>query len=127
MSRGRLLLTAVALILRAAGARAGATSAGYILLRLPHELKELFSQWLATHYPDKADHVLSLVRQSRGGRLNDPAFGSRMVGTGSYATMLGQRFKAACRRLELNPREGGMLDTSGFRPPPLPGQQLKLF
>ncbi len=111
----------------AAGARAGATSAGYILLRLPHELKDLFSQWLATHYPDKADHVLSLVRQSRGGRLNDPAFGSRMVGTGSYATMLAQRFKAACRRLDLNMREGGMLDASKFRPPPLPGEQLKLL
>lgn len=111
----------------AAGARAGATSAGYILLRLPHELKELFTQWLATHYPDKAGHILSLVRQSRGGRLNDPAFGSRMVGTGSYAAMLAQRFKVACRRLELNLNQGGMLDTSRFHPPSLPGEQLKLF
>ena len=66
----------------------GASSAGYILLRLPLELKDLFSEWLETHYPDKADHVLNLLRQSHGGALYRSEFGERMRGTGPYADLL---------------------------------------
>jgi len=106
-------------------ATAGAKQAGYILLRLPHEVAPLFRQWLDLHYPDRAEHVMSLVRQSRGGRDNDSAFGTRMRGQGPYATMLAQRFDLACRRAGLN-AERFNLDHSGFRPPN-DGAQLNLF
>jgi DNA repair photolyase len=109
-----------------AAADAGAVDAGYTLLRLPLEVKDLFAEWLEAHAPLKARHVLSLVRQMRGGRLNDPAFGSRMRGSGAMAELLRRRFKAACRRLGL-PRATGELDTSLFRPPPVPGDQLSLL
>jgi len=104
-------------------AKAGASTAGYILLRLPHEVALLFRQWLETHFPDRAAHVMSLVRQSRGGRDNDPAFGARMRGQGPYATMLAQRFRLATRRLGLNTREID-LDRTRFR---VPGAQLDMF
>jgi len=104
-------------------AKAGASAAGYILLRLPHEVALLFRQWLETHFPDRAAHVMSLVRQSRGGRDNDPAFGARMRGQGPYATMLAQRFRLATRRLGLNAREID-LDRTRFR---VPGAQLDMF
>jgi DNA repair photolyase len=78
---------------------AGAQSASYVLLRLPHELKDLFRDWLQAHLPDRAAHVMSLVRQMRGGRDYDPQFGSRMRGEGQFATLLGQRFRLAHRRL----------------------------
>jgi DNA repair photolyase len=107
-------------------ADAGATAAGYILLRLPHELKELFSEWLEKHYPLRAAHVLSLVRQSRRGALNDSAFGTRMRGTGPQAELLRRRFEVACRRLGLD-RRIASLDTSRFRLPPRPGDQRGLF
>jgi DNA repair photolyase len=114
----------------AAAREAGATRAGYVLLRLPLELKELFEQWLATHVPDRAAHVLSLMRQCRGGLLYKSEFGGRMRGEGPYAELLAQRFQAACRRLGFNSRvsgHDGRLDTSRFRPPPRPGDQLSLF
>ena len=88
-------------ILQAAAA-AGATRAGYVLLRLPHELKQLFEEWLTTHEPLKAQHVLSRLRAMRGGKENDPRFGHRMTGEGVYAQLLKKRFAAALRKFELN-------------------------
>ena len=71
----------------AAAAKAGATGAGYVLLRLPLEIADLFREWLEAHFPNKADHVLSLVRQSRGGAMYDSRWGQRAVGSGPYADM----------------------------------------
>ncbi len=118
-----------------AGAAAGATMAGWILLRLPNEVRPLFKEWLAAHYPQKADHVISIVRQSRGGRENDPNFGSRMTGSGNFAKLIEKRFDLACRRLGLNCEDDHMasrggLDCALFRPP-APAQntpgQMTLF
>src|SRR5277367_6841905 len=78
---------------------AGASSAGYVLLRLPHELKILFREWLNDHYPDRAAHVMSLINQARGGKDYDAQFGVRMKGTGAYAELLRARFGLAKRRL----------------------------
>ena len=110
-----------------AAAAAGATSAGYVLMRLPWELKELFRDWLQTHYPLKAGHVMSRVQQMRGGRDNDPAFGARMRGSGELAELLRRRFEIACKRFGLNANQrGAALDTTLFRPPRRDGQ-LGLF
>ena len=118
-----------------AGAKAGATMAGWILLRLPNEVRPLFKEWLAAHYPQRAEHVISIVRQSRGGRENDPNFGSRMTGTGNFVELIGKRFELACRRLGLNSEDNHMasrdgLDCALFRPPSpeqnSPGQ-MQLF
>lgn len=111
-------------ILEACG-EAGAESAGYVVLRLPHELKQLFREWLEEHLPERAAHVMNLVRQMHGGRDYDPAFGRRMSGQGEIAGMLSQRFRLASRRLGFRDR-GAQLDCSGFRPP-APGGQLPLF
>lgn len=115
----------------AAAADAGATEAGYILLRLPLEVKDLFTEWLHAHYPDRARKVLSLVRDTRGGQLNDAAFGRRMRGNGPYAALIAARFEVAVRRLGLaheKAREGMTgLDTSRFAPPTAPPRQLALF
>jgi len=103
---------------------AGARAAGYVMLRLPHELKDMFRAWLAHHEPLKAEHVMNRVRDLRGGRDNDPAFGRRMRGTGPYAELIAQRFRAAHRRLGYG--ELPALDCSGFRPPrTMP--QMELF
>lgn len=101
--------------------QAGATGAAYILLRLPLEIRELFLEWLHQHYPLRAKHVISVLRQCRGGADNDARFGHRMRGTGTFADLLAQRFRVACKRLDLAPGEG----TSGgrtdlFIPPPPP-------
>jgi len=97
-------------------AEAGASGAGYVLLRLPHELREMFTQWLHTHFPSRAAHVLSLIRQTRAGALNDARFGYRFGGVGPYADLLAARFVRAARKLGLEgPREG--LDCTQFRPP----------
>ncbi len=109
----------------AAAAAAGARSAGTVLLRLPLEIKGLFEEWLQAHFPDKAKHVLDLIRDTRDGKLYQNEFGQRMRGTGPYAELIRQRFKLACRKLGLNRRERG-LDTSKFRPPPRTGDQLTL-
>jgi DNA repair photolyase len=106
---------------------AGASVAGYTLLRLPLELKALFKEWLETHEPQKSSHVLSLVAQCHGGKLYDSAWSKRMVGGGPYAEMLAARFDRACRKLGYSPRSTHMLDTSRFRPPPQRGDQLALF
>ncbi|HKZ74114.1 MAG TPA: PA0069 family radical SAM protein [Steroidobacteraceae bacterium] len=105
---------------------AGATTAAYVLLRLPYEVKTLFREWLAEHYPDRAQHVMSLVNELRGGRDNDPEFGTRMRGTGPYAELLRTRFQLACRRLGLNAARGGRLTTRHFRPPTPTGGQMGL-
>lgn len=110
----------------AACAQAGARWAGYVLLRLPYEIKDLFREWLAEHYPDRAAHVMSVLREMRGGRDNDPNFGSRMRGNGPYALLLRSRFKLACQRLGLNATPRGSLDTTLFRPPGPAGSQLRL-
>jgi DNA repair photolyase len=109
-----------------AAAESGAKSASYLMLRLQHELKVLFVEWLDAHYPSKAKKVLSRIREMRGGRLNDPRFGSRMRGRGSHADMLRRRFEIVCRRLGLG-RWGPDLDASRFRVPPAPGEQRRLF
>jgi len=107
-------------------AEAGAESAGYVLMRLPWELKELFKDWLETHYPLKAAHVMSRVREMRGGKENDPRFGSRMRGEGLLADLLRKRFAIACERLGLNRERRRPLDCTLFRPP-RSGPQLDLF
>jgi DNA repair photolyase len=106
-------------------ARAGARQAGYLLVRLPHELEELFTDWLERHYPARKDKVLHRIREMRGGRLNDPRFGRRMRGEGPHAVLLRRRFEIACRRLGLE-RERPRLDVTGFRVPGRP-EQGKLF
>ena len=111
-------------------AAAGAAEAAYVIMRLPNELKELFKEWLAAHYPERAGHVISIVRQMRGGRDNDPRFGSRMTGTGLFAELIEKRFDIACRRFGLNGHGAGRkppsLDCSRFRPPCAAGQ-MPLF
>ena len=107
-----------------AAREAGAQSAAYMMLRLPLEVAPLFEQWLQDHYPQRAAHVLSLIRQSRGGELYDSRFGKRMRGEGVFAELLAQRFSKAIRRLELDRRDGYELDCSAFCPP---GGQMALF
>ncbi|HYM42689.1 MAG TPA: PA0069 family radical SAM protein [Steroidobacteraceae bacterium] len=107
-------------------AAAGARWAGYTLLRLPHEVKDLFKEWLAEHYPDRAAHVMAMIREMRGGRENDARFGSRMRGTGPCAALLRSRFGLACRRLGLNAESRSALDTTRFRPPGGQAAQLQL-
>jgi DNA repair photolyase len=108
-------------------AAAGARCAGYTVLRLPYELKDLFRQWLDLHVPERAEHVMSLIRQMRGGRDNDPRFGSRMRGEGEFADMLGQRFALACRRGGLTRGRDLVLDRSQFAPPKAVSPQAELF
>lgn len=110
-----------------AGAAAGARHAGYILLRLPHEVAPLFEEWLGQHYRLKKSHVLHLLRDMRQGAINDPCFGTRMHGTGPLAQLLHQRFERACRALGLNETEGPDLDTAAFRRPGGDSAQLGLF
>ncbi len=105
---------------------AGAKTAAYILIRLPHEIKALFEEWLVTHYPGRANHVMNLIRQCRGGKAYDARFGQRMTGTGFFADMIAQRFRVACSRLGLLQQEGGKLNCQLFRQPARPGQ-LTLF
>lgn len=104
----------------------GATRASYILLRLPQEIADLFDEWLRTHAPNRAERVLSLIRQSREGALYRSGWGTRMKGTGAYADMLRARFRLALDRLGLNARSWDM-NTGLFRPPPAPGDQLSLL
>jgi DNA repair photolyase len=109
-----------------AAAQAGASRAAMILLRLPLEIKDLFQEWLQAHAPLRAERVLSLMRQCRDGGLYQSQWGTRMRGTGPYAALLQQRFRLACARLGLNERRWD-LDTSQFRLPPRPGDQLPLL
>jgi len=110
----------------AAVAAANGTSAGYVLLRLPLEIKDLFEEWLAAHFPDRQGRVMSLIRQTRDGAAYRAAWGKRMTGTGPYADLVKQRFTLALRRNGLTRRKIA-LETSLFRPPPAPGDQLSLL
>ncbi len=105
---------------------AGAVDAGYTLIRLPWEVKDLFREWLAEHFPDRAAHVMSLVRDMRGGRDNDPQFGTRMKATGPVAQLIRQRFQLARRRLGFPEDRGAPLPTHLFRPPLRTHPQLAL-
>ncbi len=96
-------------------AKAGAQHGGYVLLRLPHELRQMFEAWLGTHYPDRARHVLALIRETRAGALNDARFHDRFVGQGAYADLLAQRFERAARKYGLAGRDG--LETGLFAVP----------
>ena len=109
-----------------AACEAGAGRAGYVLLRLPQEVRELFLEWLSVHAPNRAKRVIALLKGMRAGRLNDPDFGSRMTGAGPYADLLAARFAAATKRLGLT-RRGPELDTGRFRPPSRNPTQLELF
>ena len=106
-----------------AAANAGAKTAGYHLIRLPWEVKDIFKAWLEEHFPLKAAHIMSRLHEMRGGRDNDPNFGSRMSGQGLFAQLLAQRFEKACKRFHLNEGPDRELDTTLFRPPNLHGQQ----
>jgi len=110
-------------------ADAGATQAGWIMLRLPREVAPLFRDWLAAHYPDRAAHVMSIVNDLRGGRDYDAGFGTRMRGTGVFADLIARRFEIACRRLGFDTGRGrSPLDRSQFRPPARDdGRQASLF
>ena len=113
-----------------AASRAGARHAGYVLLRLPHEIKDMFEAWLHTHFPDRAKHVLSLVRDTRGGAMNDSRFHHRFSGQGVYADLLTRRFARAARQWGLDEARAG-LDCDRFAVPGVPARaevaQLSLF
>jgi DNA repair photolyase len=112
-------------ILKAAR-NSGAREAGYTMLRLPHELKEIFKDWLSKEHPDRAARVMSLVRDVRSGKESDPNFGTRMVGSGAYAWQIGRRFQLAAQKLGLNATRL-KLRTDLFQPPPKVGEQMTLF
>ena len=112
-------------ILDAAAAN-GVQGAGYVVLRLPLEVRDLFREWLMEHFPDRYRHVFSLVRQMRGGKDYDAAFGKRMIGAGPYAWMIGRRFEIACEKLGLNRRKA-RLTIEHFKPPRPAPVQLDLF
>ncbi|MEX1032725.1 MAG: PA0069 family radical SAM protein [Cellvibrionaceae bacterium] len=107
-------------------AQAGAGTAGYVFLRLPLEVRDLFHEWLHSYYPDRAEHVISLIRQSRNGADYQSQFGQRMRGSGVYAELIAQRFKKACKRLGLNQRESVVLDCGPFNRRMQAGEQLSL-
>jgi DNA repair photolyase len=107
-------------------AAAGVRQAGYVLLRLPLEIGDLFTEWLQVNCPDRANRVLSLMRSTRGGKLYEAKWGERMTGEGPYAWMIGRRFELAAERLGLN-EASVELRTDLFTPPILAGQQLRLF
>lgn len=101
--------------------------AGYTILRLPWELKQLVREWLELHFPERAEHVLSLVRQMRGGRDNDPRFGKRMRGEGEFAELIRLRFAIATRRLNLARGRNLMRDCTRFVAPRKAAPQGELF
>jgi DNA repair photolyase len=111
-----------------AAAAAGVTGAGYVLLRLPLEVRDLFKEWLMANFPDRYRHVFALIRQMRGGKDYDAQWGKRMTGSGPYAWMIGRRFEQACARLGLNVKKT-KLTTEHFRPPQrgAAADQLRLF
>jgi DNA repair photolyase len=108
-------------ILEAAASK-GVRSASWIFLRLPHEVAPLFREWLETHFPERAAKVMAIVRSVRGGRDNDPRFGSRMKPQGVWADLYRRRFRIACRRHDLSMERDIPLDCSQFRRPDLTGQ-----
>jgi len=109
-----------------AAKEAGALGAGYVLLRLPLEIKDLFREWLETNHPDRAKHVMSLIRQMRGGKDYDSTWHTRMKGTGPYAELIARRFHMAVKRIGFN-RESHPLVLNKFKRPPQLGEQLALL
>ena len=109
-----------------ASAEAGAVNAGYVMLRLPHELKDLFHEWLAEHYPDRAARVINILRDMRGGKDYDAKWFERRRAKGAYANIIAKRFANAARRAGLNIRQRAPLRTDLFRPIESPGGQLNL-
>ena len=107
-------------------AAAGARTAGYVILRLPNEVKQLFREWLETHEPGKTEHVFSIIRDLRSGRENDPDYFTRMRGKGVFADLVQKRFRNACRKFGLN-NGRGELNTALFKPPVLSDRQQSLF
>jgi DNA repair photolyase len=111
-----------------AAAEAGASAAGYTALRLPLEIKDLFTEWLEAHVPGRAQHVLEGVRAMRGGELYDSTWGKRMRGDGPYAELLRRRFQIARKRLQLDRASARWeFDLTLFKPPPRAGDQLTLL
>lgn len=108
-------------------ANAGAKYASYILIRLPYEVKDLFKEWLQTHFPERAEHVMSLIRQMRGGKEYDATFGKRFKGEGEFATLLAHRFFLACKRFKLNQVPSRGLDISKFKPMRADEKQMDLW
>jgi DNA repair photolyase len=104
----------------------GAREAGYVMLRLPLEVRDIFAEWLMTHYPGKLRHVLSLVRSVRDGKMYDSTFGKRMTGSGPYAWMIGRRFEAAAARLGMS-KSRIPLRCDLFARPARQGEQLQLL
>jgi DNA repair photolyase len=109
-----------------AAAAAGVQGAGYVILRLPLEVRDLFREWLMANFPDRYRHVFKLIREMRGGKDYDSTWGLRQTGSGPYAWMIGRRFEIACEKLGLNERET-QLTTEHFRPPRPSAVQLDLF
>jgi DNA repair photolyase len=109
-----------------AAAAVGVSGAGYVMLRLPLEVRDLFREWLMANYPDRYRHVFKLVREMRGGKDYDSTWGRRMKGSGPYAWMIGRRFEVACEKLGLN-EEKVKLTTEHFHPPRPSAVQLDLF
>jgi DNA repair photolyase len=109
-----------------AAAAAGVQGAGYVILRLPLEVRDLFREWLMANFPDRYRHVFKLIREMRGGKDYDSTWGLRQTGSGPYAWMIGRRFEIACEKLGLNAREV-QLTTEHFRPPRPSAVQLDLF
>jgi DNA repair photolyase len=109
-----------------AAAFAGAKGAGYVLLRLPLEVRDLFREWLLANFPDRYRHVFKLIRDMRGGKDYDSTFGARMKGSGPVAWMIGRRFEVACERLGLN-KTKVRLSTEHFQAPRKGAEQLSLF
>ena len=110
-----------------AAAVAGAGGAGYVLLRLPLELRDLFREWLIANFPDRYRRVFTLIRDMRGGKDYDSTWGQRMKGSGPYAWMIGRRFEIACERLGLNVEKVKLTTEHFQRPRPGSHQQLSLF
>ncbi len=104
----------------------GVKEAGYTMLRLPHEVKDIFKDWLEKEFPDRAAKVMSLVKSVRGGKENDPNFGTRMSGQGPYAWTIGRRFQLTAQRLGLNTNRA-KLRSDLFSKPPQKGEQMGLF
>jgi DNA repair photolyase len=109
-----------------AGAANGAVEAGFVMLKMPFEIKDLFREWLREHFPDKEKHVISLIRDIHGGKDYDSTWGMRQTGTGPYAWSIGRRFELACNKLSLN-RRSYRLTTALFRKPVMRGGQMDLF
>lgn len=106
--------------------KAGAQHAGYTFIRLPYEVKDLFKEWLRTHYPQRAEHVMSIIRQMRNGKEYDSTFGKRMRGEGEFANLLQLRFKNACRKFGLNQTPPLELNTKMLKKAPFESHQFKL-